>query len=512
MTYFEKYKKYKLKYLNLKKILKGGSSYTITHQLVPSIDGTKFIIKWKITELNIKPDNFKIMIDEFNKIAKLKISKLDDHKTLIIFDEFKLVEYNIITIINKYHNLNGSVGSAGAGAGDSTRAGAGDSTRAGAGDGTRAGAGDSTRAGAGAGTRADAGDSTRAGAGDSTRAGAGAGTRAGAGASAGVVAGSVEGTRHHVTDKPRTLDHLYYHPYEGSSRKLYVALIIDPNKHIGRNIIDRIKKIDILKGTSYSRNLYQLDEFGNYNPSIQQRIGPHISLLTIDFPENGEVDEFLKKDDALNEFIDGISIIIKEYFNKNKKRIHSLHNNYELMGNMIARIYNNIGILNGGKDLSSEIFSNEDHKNLLDEIIKYIHFLSSLPLLRKENMDAVREPLDDKRKRPIPVTYNKYYYKKTRFLEVDAFAISSDTTNFLPHLSIINTVMKDKDKNIIYSMNEGEKRDFIVDFKKASREPLSIINLWKGFKSGDDTGDKINEGNLSHIYISYGNNRKYVEL
>lgn len=290
-------------------------------------------------------------------------------------------------------------------------------------------------------------------------------------------------------------DDLYYHPYDISSNKLYIALVLSPDEHIGKNIEGRLKSV-----VGSSVNLYHRDSLGRYDPEHGTNLDPHVSLLSIDFPIGEMIDGMIKLD--FDRFVHNIASIIKEFFAGRRKRLYSSYDSYEFMGDMVARVYDSdLAIVGPARvDLTSELLTPSDYSALFDNVIKHIISmtrLSSRMINGRSGISPARIPKEASRIRASPPTYT-YYTELSESKPL--FAVSSDTTNFKPHVSIYNT------KKGGVSLPDDRKGEFIDAFKGAAKGAISLINLWSGHHSESPR----DFGNISHIFVAYGKNKTYI--
>jgi hypothetical protein len=279
-----------------------------------------------------------------------------------------------------------------------------------------------------------------------------------------------------------------------NSTRLFIGLILSPERE---NIGGYLKDIVDSSIVSFDPE-YRL--YPNYNGRIytpiyneeHKNIDPHVSLFTLTLPLGGVIYNFLNNEINFYRFKE----FIKDKYNKYIKYqyLASEKGYCQDFGNWIAIDYSyNIG----GRTFTKERFD-FFLNNFWIDFLKFCEFSESQikETIIIQEQPPQRESIDTSKK---PQTFTHYTNSD---VENSFLAISSFTTDFKPHVSIIK-----KSERLDSEMFKAIFNSKVDETTKAGK-PIDGINLWS---TRTYNGIGVN-GSISHLYVSFYKRHEYIPL
>jgi hypothetical protein len=280
---------------------------------------------------------------------------------------------------------------------------------------------------------------------------------------------------------PQPIPGLFTMPWSQASNVLYIALPIDPNSLIGREIDTRVR---IVSG---------LSPFGPTNGKIKT---PHVSLLSI-FIKNGSIlDNFLKNQSNFNSFVQNIVTSFKNYIITNPLQLHSDKGEYKILGKWLTRAFNDPKYLQMIKTPYTDFMNNVNYLLLNNvknfPVAQFTNFINTQQYINPYQI-ANNSP---------PQTFTHYSIIPKTIPNSETAISSFFTDNFLPHISLMFST---DTANIKKIQNAGERN--------GKNYPMSYINLWRSQDQKNVPGiaAAIN-GSISHVYVAYDNFQSWTPL
>ena len=273
---------------------------------------------------------------------------------------------------------------------------------------------------------------------------------------------------------------LYAKPWDFNAKKIFIAVVIDPDSQLGKVLNDRYNELfrklneDLKKVGKSEIRVEPLFKPINDKDKLTN---PHITLLSFFFPEGGDIDKFLSVPANFEKLCEYVNTYFKDNFTDKKAQLHSEVDNYTQLTKFVARKFDNEPYLKNVKDNSFTPF-----KNSILSLFKKFNKV-------EENILPVASPVDP------PETFTHYSLPSKGYPE-SGLAIGSFSSNWLPHMSIVKTTDT--------GLNTTE---IIKRFKLASTgPPMSWLNLWPyntsfaGLIPGKPTQNVY--GSISHLHIT----------
>jgi hypothetical protein len=270
-------------------------------------------------------------------------------------------------------------------------------------------------------------------------------------------------------------------PWNQSSNVLYIALPIDINSHLGKEIDTRIR---IVSGSS---------PFGPTSGIIKT---PHVSLLSI-FIKNGSIlDNFLKNQSNFNSLAQNITASFKNNIVTNSLQLHSDKGHYEILGKWLTRAFDDTIYL--------QILKNHyiDFKKNVNYLL--LNNVKNFPVAQFTNFINTQQNINPHQiaNNSPPQTFTHYSINPNTFPNSETAISSFFTDNFLPHISLMFST---DPKNIPRIQAAG--------LRNGIQHPMSYLNLWgsQDKKNVPGVAAPMN-GSISHVYVAYDNKQSWTPL